>query len=105
MIDKAILNTIKTTVKSYLPEAKVLLFGSRARGNYNSASDFDVLVVTSETYSERIKSKWRIKIHGDLVDAFRIPFDILINSEKEIEAKRKLTGHVIRSAMKEAIEL
>jgi len=105
MTNKAILNTIKTTVKSYLPDAKVLLFGSRARGNYNSSSDFDVLVVTPKTYSDRVKTNWRIKIHEALVDALELPFDIILNSEKEIASKRKLPGHVVRSAMNEAIEL
>jgi predicted nucleotidyltransferase len=105
MTDKAILSTIKSTVKQYLPNAKILLFGSRARGNHNSASDFDLLVITPKTYSERVKTNWRIKIHEALVDALERPFDIILNSEKEIASKRKLPGHVVRSAMNEALEL
>ena len=39
-------DAIKQTVNSYLPENKLLLFGLRARGNYDKNSDFDLLIVT-----------------------------------------------------------
>ena len=55
MSNKIILKTIKTTVKSFLPDAKVLLFGSRARGDFNTDSDFDVLVITSTTFPTKEK--------------------------------------------------
>jgi predicted nucleotidyltransferase len=105
MSDKTILKTIKSTVKFFLPDAKVLLFGSRARGDYSKDSDFDVLVITAQNLSETKKKNFRIKIHQALVNSLELPFDILLNSETEISIKRKLPGHVVRSAMNEAIEL
>lgn len=105
MNNKTVLKTIKSTVKSFLPEARVLIFGSRARGDFNQDSDYDVLIITKENIPLKKKHIWRSKIHQALVDSLQIPFDILLNSEYEISFKRKLPGHVIRTVMNEAIEL
>jgi predicted nucleotidyltransferase len=105
MSEKTILKTIKSTVRSFLPDARVLLFGSRARGNEKPGSDYDLLIVTAKTYPIQTKMKWESSIHVALVNSLRVSFDILINSEKEISWKKKLPGHVIRSAMNEAVEL
>ncbi|HAQ20884.1 MAG TPA: nucleotidyltransferase domain-containing protein [Prolixibacteraceae bacterium] len=40
-----ILKAIKKTLKSISPEARVILFGSQARGNANPDSDWDILVI------------------------------------------------------------
>ncbi len=105
MSNKTILKTIKSTVKSFLPEARVLLFGSRARGNSNQDSDFDVLILTDETYPERAKMTLESNIHKALVKALRVPFDVIMQSEKEISYKKEMRGHYLFSAMQEAIEL
>lgn len=96
---------IKSTVLSFLPNAKVLLFGSMARGDFNADSDYDVLVITKETYSLREKSNWRGKLHKALVHALREPVDVLINSEEEVSTKEKLPGHIVRWAVKEGVLL
>ena len=105
MSNKTILKTIKSTVRSFLPDAKVLLFGSRARGDFNTNSDFDVLVITSKTFPTKEKKNWRIKIKQTLVESLNVPIDILINSEKEVSIKRELPGHTINWAMKEGVLL
>ena len=46
--DKNILQVIKRKVHSVAPGADVLLFGSRARGDYQSDSDGDVLVLLNK---------------------------------------------------------
>ncbi len=103
MSNKTILKTIKATVKSFLPEAKVLLFGSRARGDYNKDSDFDVLVITPNTLSDIKKKNLRIKIKQTLIEILNVPVDIIINSDKEISVKKELPGHTINWAMKEGV--
>ena len=52
---REILELIKATACKYLPDAEVLLFGSRARKDASSDSDFDVLIVTSYDLSPRQK--------------------------------------------------
>lgn len=105
MSNKEIRNTIKSTVQSIFPDARVLLFGSRANGKFHKGSDYDVLVVTEKTFAPRVKLNWKTKIHQALVDTLEASFDILLNSEKEIAYKKNLPGHVVRNALKEAIEL
>jgi len=41
-----ILSVIKTTIKRYIPDAEVSLFGSRAKELATEESDYDILVVT-----------------------------------------------------------
>jgi len=47
--------TIKETVQSCLPGSRVLLFGSRARGEQDSHSDYDLLIVTPNTFTPQEK--------------------------------------------------
>lgn len=46
MTDREFLEKIKETVLSYDGKAEVILFGSRARGDYKEDSDWDILVLT-----------------------------------------------------------
>lgn len=99
------LNSIKSTVNSFLPDSKVLLFGSRARGEADSQSDYDLLVVTPDTLAPRVKMNWENKIRKALVYSLNVPFDVILQSQNEIDEKRNLTGHIVHYAMKEAVEI
>jgi hypothetical protein len=92
-------------VRSFLPESKILLFGSRARGDGDRESDYDLLIVTADTYAPRVKMNWENKIRKALVYSLRAPFDVILESEHEINEKKDLTGHIIYYAMKEAVEI
>lgn len=98
-------HTIKSMVNSFLPNAKVLLFGSRARGESTIDSDYDLLVITRETYAPRVKMNWESKIRKALVNELNLPFDVIIQSEKEVSQKKNLSGHIVYYAMKEAVEI
>ena len=43
-----ILNQIKATLHSVAPEAKAILFGSRARGDARDDSDWDILILVDK---------------------------------------------------------
>jgi predicted nucleotidyltransferase len=99
-----ILELIKATVCKYLPDAEVLLFGSRARRDATSDSDFDVLVVTSLELTPKQKLPLKTIIRKDLLkDGIRS--DILIQSKKEVKKKRRLPGHIIKNILNDAILL
>ena len=96
---------IKSIVNSLLPNAQVLLFGSRARGESTIDSDYDLLVVTQETFAPRTKMNWESKIRKALVNELNLPFDVIIQSKKEVSEKKNLSGHIVYYAIKEAVEI
>jgi uncharacterized protein len=98
-------DTIKSMVNSFLPNAKVLLFGSRVRGEYTIDSDYDLLEITQETYTPRLKMNLESKIRKALINELNLPFDVIIQSKKEVSKKKNLSGHIVYYAMKEAIEI
>jgi predicted nucleotidyltransferase len=99
------IQAIKSTVNSFLPNSKVLLFGSRATGHADKESDYDLLIVTNDTFAPCVKMDWENKIRKALVQALNAPFDVILQSETEIDEKKNLNGHIVRYAMKEAVEL
>ena len=105
MLKSSTIEIIKTTIGTFLPGTKVVLFGSMARGDFNIDSDFDIMVITPDTYEEKDKITWRAKVRKALIRALHAPVDLLINSEEEINRKRKLPGHIVQYAMEEGVVL
>ncbi len=99
------LDAIKSIVNSFLPGSQVLLFGSRATGNETNESDFDLLIVTSDTFAPREKMNWENKIRKALVYSLNLPFDVILQSRSEVNEKKNLAGHIVYYAMKAPIEL
>jgi predicted nucleotidyltransferase len=54
-----LISSVKATVRSVDPLARVILFGSRARGDNNKFSDWDFLILVSQEANERLKSQIR----------------------------------------------
>jgi len=102
--NREILELIKATACKYLPDAEVMLFGSRARKEAASDSDFDVLLVTSLDLTPKQKLPLKTNIRKALLKA-GIRSDILIQSKKEVKKKRKLPGHIIKNILNDAILL
>jgi predicted nucleotidyltransferase len=105
MVSKPIIYTIKTTVHSIIPDARIILFGSMVKGTADKHSDYDILVISPTNIPKTEKRGWRTKIDIALVDALDAPVDILLNSEEEVERKKNLLGNAVRWAVKEGIEL
>ena len=101
---REILDVIKATAKKYITDAEVMLFGSRARKDSSSDSDFDILIITSQDIAPKEKIPLRTSIRVALLKA-GIRSDILIQSKKEIEKKRRLPGHIIKNIFNDAILL
>jgi predicted nucleotidyltransferase len=95
---------IKSVATGYFPEAEVMLFGSRSRNSASPDSDYDVLIVTDIELSSEDKISYRTKIRKELLKE-GVRSDILIQSKKDIEKKKRLPGHIIRNIFKEAIML
>jgi len=50
-----ILANISSRVHDIIPDAQVLLYGSRARGDWNEESDWDVLILTNQDVNRSLK--------------------------------------------------
>jgi predicted nucleotidyltransferase len=99
-----ILDLIKATVKSQIPDAEIRLFGSQARGDSDRNSDYDILVITETTFTPGEKIPLKTSIRRELLKS-GIRTDILIQSKKDIAVKRKLPGHIIRNIFRETMLL
>ena len=105
MADKEVLTIIKNKVHAYLPEARIILFGSHARGDSDKYSDYDLMVVTPHKLAKTVWLSSSNLIHKDLINALPAPFDLLFFSEDEVNVKKELPGHIVKTAIMEGIDL
>lgn len=101
MTTQEVLNSISTMVHRSEPTAKVLLFGSRARGDAHPDSDWDVMVLLNDASASK---KWEVS--GDL---FRLGWDLekmispIVYTQSEWE-KRNFTPFY-KNVMHDGIEI
>lgn len=51
-------------VLSFDEKAEVILYGSRARGDFREDSDWDIVIITNLTLSEEVKDRLRDKLYA-----------------------------------------
>lgn len=99
-ITRSELNSIAKAIVDVSNPLRIILFGSRARGNFNKHSDIDILVV-----GERPKAPWsRRRLVGDIRRSLPysdVPVDILFFTPEEIIRWKNTTNHIIREALDE----
>ncbi|ASB48857.1 nucleotidyltransferase domain-containing protein [Alkalitalea saponilacus] len=98
------LSIIRDIVNRILPNSRILLFGSRARRDNRDDSDYDFLIITKETIDIRRKRTLKSVLRKELAQ-LKIPADILIQSEDEINSKKEITGHIIKHVLREGVTL
>ena len=95
---------LKTLMDMNLSVRRVILFGSRTRGDFTPHSDYDVLIVTH--IDLHVEEKMRVfkKLREDLA---RLGFDvdIILKSEKEVDYYMTKCGSIVRNALREGITL
>lgn len=62
MQQKELLDKIKKIVKRMYPDAKIILYGSRAKGNAQKDSDWDLLILIENDLSEKEKIRIRYEL-------------------------------------------
>ena len=72
-----LIKRVKESVKSVDPKARVILFGSRARGNNDEKSDWDFLILVSEKADENIKQQIRSKLIETELEAEQVVSTII----------------------------
>jgi HEPN domain-containing protein/predicted nucleotidyltransferase len=90
--------------KTNFAGARIILFGSRVRGNSDQYSDFDVLVVIDRP----LKFNDKINILGEIYHKLRgFPYavDIILKTNQEYEIEKEMVGTLINSLVREKGEI
>jgi predicted nucleotidyltransferase len=89
-------DAVKRIVDQFHP-AKIILFGSHARGSARPDSDVDLLVVMDVKESKR-----RQAVEIDLALADRtFPLDVIVVTPAEFERYRDVVGHILYPAVRD----
>jgi predicted nucleotidyltransferase len=79
------------------PGARVILFGSHARGTAAERSDIDILVIEPEVDNAALES---VRLMRELRD-LRLPVEVVVVSEREAAAWRDVRGSLVHAAVSE----
>ena len=90
---KAIVNTAKP--------AKVILFGSYARGNAGPDSDLDFLVIEDLPFGPGRSRRKESTMLWRILASFRVAKDILVYSSDEVSMWQNTRNHIIARALRE----
>jgi uncharacterized protein len=89
-MDKNIfLNKVKEQVKGLDKDAEIMLFGSRARGDYKQTSDWDFLILLQKKASEDFKDTIRNKLFDLELETDQVVSSII--QEKSAWEELKIT--------------
>ena len=100
---------IKTTVAEVCRELgikvdEVILFGSRARGDFRKDSDWDILLITER----ELEWKERLRLSGEIRKRLArngMATDVLIISRKKLEELKNDPGYIYSYALSEGISV
>lgn len=83
---------------------KIILFGSRVKGNYHEESDWDFYVIVDKDLD--FNKSWEIilKIKRRLAEV-EIPNDVIINSVNWARKYQNDVGRITYYALKEGVEI
>ena len=83
-----------------LPGAKILLFGSRARGDHTQTSDYDLAVISEEATDKKTLFS---TLNKKIIQELNIPIDLVLYTPEEYEQGKY--GFLPELIEKEGIEL
>jgi len=87
----------RTLAEAARSPARVVLFGSHARGDARPDSDLDFLVIEQDDdghFEEMIRLRGCLPPLG-------VPVDVLVMSEQLVERRSKVPGTMVRTALRE----
>jgi len=100
---KLIKETILNVAKEYNVEIdKIILFGSRARGDYREDSDWDILIITRE----RLDRKKYLAVYSKIINILyekNIQCDLVIMDEETFEKKKDIVNTIANEALIEGV--
>ena len=102
--EKAILKDLKDSMKGFLGNrVRLILYGSRARGDYDDGSDIDIAIIVRGL---RRKEKSRILDQiADIELKYLTPLSTLVLAEDDFESLKKRERRIALDIEKEGIPL
>lgn len=106
-IEDGIRNVIeKVLIQSKIALENIILFGSRAREDFNNESDYDILIIVKEDINIKEKRELRTKISVALHNDIKfVPFNIIVKSLKSYEQEKDVVNTISKVATLEGVEL
>ncbi|MDD2891289.1 MAG: nucleotidyltransferase domain-containing protein [bacterium] len=95
---------IKELIKLILPDCRIILFGSRGRGNFNNESDYDILIIVRQELSIKEKRHYASQVTNRLGE-MDIPADVIVRTEKDVIYYKDKIESVTREALLEGVTL
>ena len=77
---------VKATALYFDPNAEVILFGSRARGDYRKDSDWDFLILMDKPVDWKLKDKIRDKIFDTELETETAIFSLVKNISSKTQS-------------------
>ncbi len=93
---------VKLSIKIIDPEARIILFGSKARGDSKKNSDWDFLILTSRKTDTNLKMQIRNKLLDTELDAEEVISALIYSHKKWANYK---TTPLYKNISKDGIEL
>jgi uncharacterized protein len=87
----------RALIEAAPPPAKVILFGSQARGDADRGSDFDFLVIerdVEDRLAEEVKLRRALR-------GFGAPVDVIVMDEELVRRRAKVKGTMVDRALRE----
>ena len=98
MTTETVIETMVERIVARFQPARVLLFGSHARGTADRWSDVDLLVVMEEVADKRRAAVEMRRALSDLP----VSKDIVVTTPEEIARRGKVIGSLLRAALRDA---
>ncbi|MCM8820342.1 MAG: nucleotidyltransferase domain-containing protein [Candidatus Omnitrophica bacterium] len=104
-------NKIKESIENILGQNgytldSIFLFGSRARGDFEKESDYDILVIIKDSIDLKQKREIWMKVFHQLHEDFPLTsFDVIIKTVLDFEDEKDVVNTISNEAYLEGIKL
>lgn len=98
MSDDALIEEIGRRLAEATPaHSKIVLFGSRGRGDEHAGSDVDVLVI-EPAVSDSIQESVRLR---RVLRGLGVPIDVIVVAQREADRRSSVRGTLVERALRE----